>query len=396
MNLPDQITVINGTGVLAPGGIEQSQSNFKVRKYSGEFVPVAALSTKWEERISELIADHKIYREVDRSVLIAILAARNAFRSAEWESGLGIGINIGSSRGATGIFERRFREFELSPEGRVPPLTSPLTTTGNVSSWVAQDLETDGVAFSHSVTCSTGLHALGNALAWLRSGMSRRFIAGGVEAPLTPFTVAQMRALRIYSGLIEDPFPCRPLVKDATESTMVLGEGGALFALEQINRSQLADKRCEAVIESFGVGIEPLSSPTSLSAEGLAIQLSMRQAIEGMCSPEPIDAVIFHAPGTLIGDAAEIAAAQAVFDELPAILSNKWSYGHTLGASGALSLATGINLIRGKAQSEFPYPTASDIVAPAGGRIRKVLVNAVGFGGNAASIIISDPGLFQV
>ena len=70
---------------------------------------------------------------------------------------------------------------------------------GNISSWVAHDLQTEGPEISHSITCSTALHALLNGVAWLQSGKQIKFLVGGSEAPLTPFTIAQMQALKIYA-----------------------------------------------------------------------------------------------------------------------------------------------------------------------------------------------------
>ena len=78
------------------------------------------------------------------------------------------------------------------------PLVSPTTTLGNISSWVAYDLGVKGATLSHSITCSTACTGL-NACAWLKGGMAKRFLVGGSEAPLTDFTVAQMRSLGIYS-----------------------------------------------------------------------------------------------------------------------------------------------------------------------------------------------------
>jgi 3-oxoacyl-(acyl-carrier-protein) synthase len=61
------------------------------------------------------------------------------------------------------------------------------------------DLQSSGPEISHSITCSTALHAVLNGIAWLKSGMVDKFFSGGSEAPLTDFTIAQMRALKIYS-----------------------------------------------------------------------------------------------------------------------------------------------------------------------------------------------------
>src|SRR3546814_15076224 len=93
--------------------------------------------------------------------------------------------------------------------------------------------------------CSTALHAVINAVAWLRAGLCTRFIAGGSEASLTPFTLAQMKALKVYSSL-DDPYPCRSMDPEKMRNTLILGEGAASFCLEAetISEESLVGKEC--------------------------------------------------------------------------------------------------------------------------------------------------------
>ena len=54
-----------------------------------------------------------------------------------------------------------------------------------------------------------------------------------------------------------------------------------------------------------------------------------------------VDAIVMHAPGTIAGDQSELNAIKIVFgDELPNLVSTKFQTGHTLGASGGLSLTS--------------------------------------------------------
>ncbi|UOQ76653.1 hypothetical protein MUN84_19335 [Hymenobacter sp. 5516J-16] len=79
---------------------------------------------------------------------------------------------------------------------------------------------------------------------------------------------------------------------------------------------------------------------------------------------------------------------RAVFGELlPPLLSNKWLIGHTLGASAALSLDFALHVL---ATQQWPAPPfATDLAAAVAHPIRRILVNAAGFGGNAASALVS-------
>ena len=143
---------------------------------------VAPLTISALREIEQLRSAFLKYKNLDNSVLYALYASRKAVKQAGWSKHSEFGINIGSSRGATALFEQYHREFLT--KDKVPTLTSPTTTLGNISSWVAHDLQTRGPEISHSITCSTALHSVLNGVAWLRSGMAQRFLVGGSEAPL--------------------------------------------------------------------------------------------------------------------------------------------------------------------------------------------------------------------
>ncbi len=317
------------------------------------------------------------YKSLDKSVLYAMVASRKAIKSAGWTSKDVFGINIGSSRGATDLFEKHFKDYLAT--GKAQTLASPTTTLGNISSWVAHDLQSLGPEISHSITCSTALHALLNGVAWLRAGMTDKFLVGGSEAPLTDFTIGQMRALKIYSNS-EEAFPNRALDIEKTQNTMILGEGAAVCCLE-IGKKENA----LAYVAGIGYATEILEHNISISAEAICFQRSMKMALENTDLLE-VDAIVMHAPGTKAGDLTEYKAIQKVFGgNLPMLTTNKWKIGHTFGASGMLSIELGILMML---QQEFIGVPFAEVQKPRK-QIRKVLVNSVGFGGNAVSILLS-------
>ncbi|WP_288003252.1 beta-ketoacyl synthase N-terminal-like domain-containing protein [Altibacter sp.] len=319
------------------------------------------------------------YKKVDRSVLFAILAARKAVLPKHF-SEKNTGINIGSSRGATQLFEQYHSSF--LKENSVSTYTSPTTTLGNISSWVGQDLGAKGVQIEHSVTCSTALHALLNGIAWLRAGMADAFVVGGSEAALTPFTFAQMQALRLYSAST-NKMACESLRLQKTKNTMVLGEGAAVAVIETG-----ISQRTQAVVKGYGIASEIITHNSSITKDADCFQQSMRMALK-KASLETVDCIVMHAPGTVQGDTAEYNAISAVFKEqLPLLTSNKWLVGHTFAASGMLSLELAVMLLKHNRFIENPF-FANQRHAPK--TLKSVMVNAVGFGGNAVSIIISKP-----
>ncbi len=349
------------------------------KNFDSDTALVAALPEASIEKIEALRASDIKYKSLDNSVLYAMLASRAAVKQAGWKAGDDFGINIGSSRGATSLFEKYHEEF--LKEGRSSTLASPTTTLGNISSWLAHDLQSEGPELSHSITCSTALHALVNGVAWIKSGMSNKFLIGGSEASLTPFTIAQMKALKIYAEDKEAAYPCRALDLEKKRNAMVLGEGAAVICMETS-----PEKEVLAYVDGVGYATEVLKHNISISEDAVCFQKSMKMALKDT-KLEDVDVIVMHAPGTIKGDSTELKAIEKVFGEhKPALTTNKWKIGHTFGASGLLSLELGVLMMQHQKFIEVPY--IEHKIKPK--QINKVLINAVGFGGNAVSVLLSN------
>ena len=324
--------------------------------------------------------ENKKYKSLDDSVLWAMYCARKTLDATDWVNG-DFGINLGSSRGATTLFEKYHQSFLNHPSGKTATLSSPTTTLGNIATWTAQYLGSKGIAISHSITCSTALHALVNGVAWLKSGMATNFLVGASELSNTAFTISQMKALNVYTKNHQQHFPCKALDFDKKENKMCIGAGSGVFAL-----TTTPSNKALGYIVGIGYATEPLTHASSISDDAICFQYSMTMALQqaGMRRENSnIDVVVMHATGTVKGDLAEKKALEKTFGSLPAITCNKWKIGHTLGASGAHSLFFALQMIK---EQHFVSPPYLKQQAPK--RIDYVMVNAVGFGGNAVSIII--------
>lgn len=352
--------------------------HFTESAFDGQSALAAFLHPDSRRLIETLRRSDPKYKTLDDSVLFAIAASRQAVQQAGWDASASFGINLGSSRGATGLFEKYFRDYLQT--GKTSTLSSPTTTLGNIASWVAQDLQNNGPDISHSITCSTALHALINGVAWLRSGMADKFLVGGSEAPLTPFTIAQMKAMKIYAKE-NTVFPCRTLDLEKKQNTMILGEGAAVCCLELGQNDKAL-----AVVQGIGYATEILEHNVSISAEAECFQKSMSMALGGT-DPSEVDVIVLHAPGTRTGDTTEYKAIQKIFPEnLPLLTTNKWKIGHTFGASGMLGIEMAILMMQYGMFIGVPFVNPNQQKP-----IRKVMVNAVGFGGNAVSVLLAKP-----
>ncbi len=358
---------------------QSNQHCFVATDFGSQKALTAPLERVSKQEIEALRTYDQKYKSLDNSVLFAIAASRKATYNAGWKKGDCFGINIGSSRGATELFEKHHIDFITT--GKVATLASPTTTLGNISSWVSHDLQSQGPEISHSITCSTALHALLNGVAWLRAGMSEKFLVGGSEAPLTDFTISQMQALKIYSVSDESSeYPNRALDLNKKKNTLILGEGAAVCCLELGKK-----KNALAFIEGIGYATEILEHNVSVSAEATCFQKSMKMALENTNLSE-VDAIVMHAPGTVKGDLTEYKAIQKVFgDNLPLLTTNKWKIGHTFGASGMLSIEMAILMLQHNQFVGVPFAEAQIQKKS----LKKIMVNAVGFGGNAVSVLLS-------
>ncbi|MCM4150606.1 beta-ketoacyl synthase [Arenibacter sp. N53] len=384
-NEPVYITAISSISPLGISLVEtwenyKRQDHFlQLKNYGTVWAWGSSLTEDARQNIEVLKNSDSKYKNLDLSVLFAIYASRGAISQAGWKDG-DFGVNIGSSRGATGLFEKYHSEFIQN--GEASTLSSPTTTLGNISSWVAHDLQTQGPEISHSITCSTALHSLLNGVAWLKSGMANKFLVGGSEAPLTPFTIAQMKALKVYSRFAtNDPegYPCRALDLDKKQNSMVLGEAASMACLEKGNPGNAL-----ARIEGLGYATEILEHNISISSDAVCFQRSMKMALGGM-DPKEVDVIVLHAPGTIKGDLSEVRAISKVFGaDVPAMTTNKWKLGHSFGASGMLSLELAVLMLQHQEFIGVPFVKYDAMPK----QINKVMINAVGFGGNAVSILL--------
>lgn len=363
---------ISGYGSLSAGEYSRRsntrRSSWRTDERTGLPVyPVTEIPA--HEPIARFVAD----RRPDRTTVLALHAAERAVERAGWH-GKDFTVLLGCSRGPTIAWEEAYDTFRGG--GPLPVRTSPQTTLGSMAFAVADYFGVESPAAGLSVTCSSGLHAVQHGVALLVSGMAERVLVGGTEAPLTPFTLRQMDALRVYATPTEgDLPPCRPFARPATG--MAIGEGAAFLALERINDNHR--------LELLGIGAarERARSATGITATGEGLQASMRAALAAG-GPAP-DFVVAHAPGTARGDAAEKNALGEVFgDRMPTVTTAKWATGHTFGASGPLGLTAALEMIEAGTVALPPYESRGrDVAAP-----RRALVNATGFGGNAVSVLL--------
>lgn len=344
--------------------------------------PLCKISEADESQLTALRSEKK-FKNTDRAVLLGVAAARQAF------AGSGIparqaGVVMGASRGATHTLEREHDAFLRT--GDVMLTTSPETTAGCFSSAIAQDLGCQGPSFFVSSACSTSLNAIGTAYSLIKSGVAEHMLAGGAESSLTSFTLRQFQTLGILAKKPSILFPSKPM--HPGRSGMVAGEGAACIAMSSaLNTSSVAE------VCGFGSSTEQASA-TGISEAGTGLVQAIGTALmTAGLGPNDIDLIVGHGSSTVKGDAAELAAYQDVFNgQIPTVTLNKWMFGHTLGASGALSVAIAVQHLRHSYVPALPYFSEEMSIGLADdleiSDMKYVLICALGFGGAAAAVIV--------
>jgi len=175
--------------------------------------------------------------------------------------------------------------------------------------------------------CASGTNAIGHAFECVRSGRYQRVLAGGYDA------LAEMVFVGFDSLQASTPEKCRPF--DRHRTGMVLGEGAAILALENL---ELAQKRGAPVLaEIIGYGISTDNFHiTQPDPSGIGPRQAMERALQSAgISAGEVDYINAHGTATVFNDAAEGKAISTIFDGVP-VSSTKSMMGHSLGAAGAI------------------------------------------------------------
>ncbi|MCB6177047.1 beta-ketoacyl-[acyl-carrier-protein] synthase family protein [Rhodobacter sp. Har01] len=296
-------------------------------------IRIGAQVKGWDETARFSRGEIALY---DRFTQFAVVAAAEALAMAGGEAGQGAGVIIGSAAGGISTWEDSYRAVFAEGRNRVPPLVVPRLMGNAAASHVAMRHGLTGPAFAVSSACASSNHALGLAFRMVRDGQAPAMLAGGAEAMLCFGGVKAWESLRVMS-----PDGCRPF--DARRNGMVMGEGAAVFVLEDAARA--AARGAVALAEVAGFGMTADAGDIVVpSATGAAA--AMRAALaEAQMDPAEVGYVNAHGTGTQVNDRTEVAAIRAAFGaaaEGLMVSSTKAMHGHAIGATGAIELLAAI------------------------------------------------------
>jgi 3-oxoacyl-[acyl-carrier-protein] synthase II len=339
-------------------------------------------------------------RVVDRYIVMALQAAAEAMRDADFE----VGRDADPYRvavilsGTGGLATLEAQVVLRTAKGRlgVSPYLLPGMLPNMGAARIAIKYGMQGFVSSSGTACAAGGQAIGEAVRLLRADEADVVLAGCSEAPLFPTladTFGNARALA--RGWADDPEGAsRPF--DRRRNGLVLGEGAGVFVLE---RKDFADARGAAAhADVLGWGVtNDAHHPTTPRPDGEGAREAMRRALKDSgLAPTDIGYLNAHGTSTKLGDAAEALAIRTLFGaDAPPVSSTKAVTGHMLGASGVVESAVSIHTLRTGLlppthNLEDPDPDCDlDHVRkiPRTGRVEHVMSNSFGFGGHNVSVV---------
>jgi 3-oxoacyl-[acyl-carrier-protein] synthase II len=347
------------------------------------------------------VASPKEVRKLERNVLLALGAAREAVADASLDGAYDpgrVGILFGTAIGGfIGMMEQADVLRERGPD-RVAPTFIPSVLVDTASGQLAISLGFRGPNYAPVSACATGSTAIGEAAELIKRGGADAVLAGGGEACMHPLILAGFSAMRGLVAEEDDPTKAsRPF--DATRAGFVMGEGAGVLVLEELEAARKRGARIYAEILGYGASNDAhhIAQP---DPESVGVAEMMRRALTSAgVEPTRVGYINAHGTSTPLGDAAETKAIKDVFGGHAyklAVSSTKSVTGHCFGAAGAIEammcvLAVHNGVLPPTINYRNPDPACDLDYVPNEARETQVdvaLSNAMGLGGHNGCVLV--------
>lgn len=412
--------VITGVGVVAPGGVGAGEfwkllTDGRTATRRITFFDPAPFRSQVAAEIDFDPSAHgftaREVRRMDRATQLAVAALHEALA----DSGLGAdrrdphrtGVTVGTAVGATTGLDAEYRI--VSDDGRdwhvdhgyaVPHLYDYMVPS-SIATEIAWACDAEGPATVVSTGCTSGLDAVGHAGALIRENAADVMVAGATDAPISPITTACFDAIRATTARNDDPeHASRPF--DRGRDGFVLGEGSAMFVLEELGAARRRGANVYAELAGFATRCNAFHM-TGLRPDGREMAEAISVALDqSRLNATDVDYVNAHGSGTQQNDRHETAAFKRALGEharhVP-ISSIKSMIGHSLGAIGSLEIAASVlairhNVVPPTANLREPDPECDLDYVPMTARhwrTDSVLTVGSGFGGFQSAMVLSGP-----
>ena len=397
---------VTAAGIVSPLGFGLSETLESLRGARDCVTPVMRFSvaqcrckTAGQVSDSRLLAGHALThrsRRLHRASHMMIQAMQEVLtQQPDFDAELTV---IGTTSGGMSYGERYYRSLNGGGDLRHAPtwIANYPAQKPVIEAQIACGISAPCQVIANA--CASGTNAVGHAFECVRSRRYQRVLAGGYDA------LAEMVFVGFDSLQASTPDKCRPF--DCHRSGMVLGEGAAVLALENLDLARERGATVLAEIIGYGISTDNFHI-TQPEPSGIGARQAMARALESaQISATDVDYINAHGTATVFNDATEGKAISALFNGVP-VSSTKSMMGHSLGAAGAIEAVVCLLAL----QHQFLPPNINfsnpddgvdfNIIAnesrPAA--VNTVLSNSFGFGGTNASLLMHklsvSPGLQQ-
>jgi 3-oxoacyl-[acyl-carrier-protein] synthase II len=396
---------VTGVGIVSPIG--SSTGSFWRRLLEGKraIAPMpdgarvsgnALWAAVADDFLEESSLPRTALRNTDRFTQYALAATHEALgRSGLDPPKEGTAVIVGNTMGGFPFVAESQTRF-LDGARNVTPKLMALVIPNMASALIAMHWKLHGPQLAISTACASSLDAIGIAAGMIERGEIDAAIAGGSETLLTPLVYESLVRAGALSRNADIARASRPF--DVDRDGFVMGDGAGILVLERAESAHARGARILARIRGYG-SVADAYHITSPDPSARYEVRAMRDAIERAGDAgERCHVVYAHATGTIVGDAAESRAIDDVYADGRAIVTSiKGHLGHSMASAGAMSAIAGIT---GMHEGWIPPTlgtqhldrrTRFDLVTtrPRAYSYSVFQVNAFGFGGQNASLILS-------
>ena len=310
------------------------------------------------------------------------------------------GVLVGSGVGGLATVEQSCDILFNKGPRRITPFLLPAIIGNTAGSMIAMRFGAMGPNYGIVSACSTGTHAIGEALKYIQSGEASVMLAGGSEATITPLGFAGFNSMRAMCTTSNDSPQTASRPFDADRAGFIMGEGAGVLVLEAEEHAVARGARIYCELSGYAATCDA-HHITAPHPEGIGMANCLKNALKSAgVEPSQVDYINAHGTSTPLNDKFETLAYKSVFGEASKsvkISSTKGATGHLLGAAGGVEAAiTAKTLQTGEIPPTINYNTPDpdcdlDYVpnvkcVPDGG-VRVAVSDNLGFGGHNAALV---------
>jgi 3-oxoacyl-(acyl-carrier-protein) synthase len=405
---------ITGLGVVSPSGIEKRTFWSNVAHGRSAVEKITRFdASKYKSHVAGHVHELDAYSNVSSRLLkkidlfshMALVASEMALQDAQIkideENKDRIGIFMGNAIGGWLYAETELRDLYIEGREGVSPFMAsawfPAAPQGQVS------IHYGIKGYSKTVVAdrASSLMAIGYGARNLAHDKNEFIIAGGMEAPVTPYALLCCNTSGVLTSRNDTPATAyKPY--DKNRDGFAIAEGAGMVIMEPEERARKRGAHVYGYVIGYGTTtdgvdrIDPAEDGTQLAR---AIRLALQDA---NLKPADIDYICLDGAATKLGDVSETRAVRTVFNGTHQQLhcsAPKSIFGNMLGATGALDVITTLlamenNLVPPTINLKDPDPQC-DLNYCANKAVEKKIKNAMiinrGRGGINCVLVLQKP-----